>query len=447
MWRLWRPIEKRYFFHFGFIIYAFFRQGQRPLINRSAQGGDCPLWEVFPNFPRMTIIRLLIPMFLLIAAISTGQSVTTVRNAKIKDGPYGRAHNLESMRPGEDMKLLVMRDSLGYLKVQSQEGTVGWVYARLVSRTERNPSWWVAPEANRTLEICSFNIKWLGHYGEKKNQALVNLVRSADILVVQEVVTPPFDGRYCSGPAYSANEKSRAFFDAMTEAGFLHYLSCEDTGKTNRAGNSSSTEWFVVFYRPEKVRLDSARTEFLSSPRAAHPVYERVPHRFQFKTIDNTLDFSLISVHLASAANAKAHRKREVEGIVAYVESRSADEKDFFVLGDMNFQKKNEVEAALPDGWKSLNEACAYTNVAGSKSGNSAKPYDHVLFRPVFSEVDFSPAHSFRIQNLFDVFYPEWAEQNPADAEHSQWANKFSIPYSDHFPIYFTLRYGMADGD
>ena len=389
----------------------------------------------------------LIVLLLLVTVMSQALSVTTIRNAKLKQAPTGRARTIASFRSAVVFKLLISHDSLGYSKVQSQEGDIGWIYGRLVQRTDSDPVWWVPQGAMNNLEICSFNINWLGHYEDKRNDALVNLVRSSDIVVVQELVTPPFDGRYCGGAPYNANPKARAFVDLMTGGGYRHYLSCEDTGKTNQAGNSSSTEWFVVFYRPEKVRIDSMRTEWLGTPRAAHPVYERVPYRFQFKTVDNTLDFSLISVHLASPTDAKAHRKREAQAIIDYVEANNSGEKDFFILGDMNFQKKGEMESAIPEGWKSLNEACAFTNVAGVRSASSAKPYDHVFYQPIHSEGDFSPAHPFRIQNIYDVFFAQWAQENPDKASGSQWANNFSIPFSDHFPMFFTLRYGGSDDD
>ncbi len=42
-----------------------------------------------------------------------------------------------------------------------------------------------------TLEICSFNIQFLGHFKDRDDESLAALVKDFDIVFVQELVTPP----------------------------------------------------------------------------------------------------------------------------------------------------------------------------------------------------------------------------------------------------------------
>jgi hypothetical protein len=80
------------------------------------------------------------------------------------------------------------------------------------------------------VKVCSFNIKFVGLYKKKDNLALAALMAPYDIVLVQELVSPPRDGVYPDGTRYSADAEARAFVEAMEAQGFHYQLSSEDTG-------------------------------------------------------------------------------------------------------------------------------------------------------------------------------------------------------------------------
>jgi len=106
------------------------------------------------------------------------------------------------------------------------------------------------------LTICSFNIQFLGHFKKRDDPALASILKDFDIVVVQELVAPPTNGTYPNGEAYSADAESAEFFEAMAAHNFTFILSEEDTGTNDEIHkNGPATEWWVVFYRPNRVKV------------------------------------------------------------------------------------------------------------------------------------------------------------------------------------------------
>jgi hypothetical protein len=65
---------------------------------------------------------------------------------------------------------------------------------------------------------------------------------------VQELVSPPYAGKFPDGTPVKPDAESAEFFDAMRGHGFLYAISEEDTGSgDNIHRNGSSTEWWVTF--------------------------------------------------------------------------------------------------------------------------------------------------------------------------------------------------------
>ena len=177
----------------------------------------------------------------------------------------------------------------------------------------------VAARADTSLAICSFNIQFLGQSEKRDSASLAQILKDFDIVVVQELVAPPFAGTFPDDTPFNPDAEAAASFDAMTALGFMHALSVEDTGtgQTNH-NNSSATEWWVVFYKADTVKIaDGLPTTFLADDRTAHAHYDRVPHAFAFRTLDEKLDFVLISVHLRPdpGPDNRARRNEELEAI------------------------------------------------------------------------------------------------------------------------------------
>ena len=397
----------------------------------------------------------LFPVLLLCVAFFpdlAAQTATTVRNAHIRLLPDGKSASLAKLDVGTTLKLRSLADTLGHYSVISAQGVEGFVYRTLVRTDATDPAWWIpAPQAVSTapdtLRVCSFNIKFLGSSKSKEDAALVQLVVPYHLVMVQELVAPPYDGAYPDGVPYTGDVEAARFFDRMKAAGFHYFLSDEDTGKNTNRSAGTSSEWSVAFYRPEVLQVDSSRSQYVSTPLVAHPTYDRVPFAFHFTTTDSTLDFTVINVHLASDEDATAQRRQELQALVAYAEANYTFEKDVIILGDMNIQNAEELSNVLPQAWVTLNDQSAVTNVAAAKNPAAGKPFDHVMYHPAHTTRDLDVAFDIQVVDIFARFYAQWAAANPSKAASSSWVSSFGSVYSDHHPVTFQMLYGIGDDD
>jgi hypothetical protein len=67
-----------------------------------------------------------------------------------------------------------------------------------------------------TLTICSFNIQFLGHFKKKDDNALAEILKDSDIVVVQELVTPPIAGTYPDIPGKPESDGKTKIGDLVT---------------------------------------------------------------------------------------------------------------------------------------------------------------------------------------------------------------------------------------
>ena len=298
------------------------------------------------------------------------------------------------------------------------------------------------PFIPQPINICSFNIQFLGNPKGRDNLALAQLVQGFDIVVIQELVAPPFEGLYPDGTPYKPDPEAALFFRAMHQLGFAYILSEEDTGSgDNLHINSSSTEWWVSFFRPSKVQV--ARDlpgGYLAADRSNHDDYERVPYAFPFRTVDGTSDFVIISTHLQpdQGPSYRARRKHELQAIANWIDAHDQIEQDFIVLGDMNIESQKELLDATPHSFLSLNDECRATNTKGDR------PYDHVMYRPQYTVVD--PQIDMQVIDLVKAMQPAWNRPEPypgAPYNH----NGFRAVYSDHHPVWFRMMTQQFDDD
>ena len=300
--------------------------------------------------------------------------------------------------------------------------------------------------ATQALTVCSFKIQFLGNSNDRDDPALAQAVKDCDIVAVQELVSPPYPATFPGGDAVNPDAQSAEFFDAMTELGFEYWLSEEDTGTGDTIHrNGSSTEWWVTFYKDEKVsKADNLPHGFLAEDRSNHDDYERVPFAFAFRTPDSMLDFVLISVHLqpGSGPADRARRKHELFAIATWIDNHDDTEKDFIILGDMNLYTTTEIVDVTPQGYLSLNDEARPTNTNVS----GPEPYDHVMYSTTdTTEID--TVFDMEVIDLIEDMRPFWDEANgdyPGDPyDH----NAFRGYYSDHHPVVFKLNIPNADDD
>lgn len=302
-----------------------------------------------------------------------------------------------------------------------------------------------------TVSICSFNIQFLGNSKKRDNKALAWVVKDFDIVVVQELVAPPAHGIYPDGTTYEADPEAVQFIQAMEELGYRWVYSEEDTGTGDKIHlASSATEWWIAFYKPEAVTLDSLVPHgFLASDRSNHPDYERVPYSFGFTTTHTKADFGLISVHLQPGEKAEevARRKHELASIASWVAANSEVEKDFIVLGDMNIYTQQELMQATPKGYKSLNYNCVRTNtLINSDKDAGARPYDHVMYNLAYTQHEIDTNYGFQVLDLVQLLKSTWTLPEPYPGEPYN-HNAFRSYYSDHHPVAFQLIFtGDDDG-
>ena len=296
-----------------------------------------------------------------------------------------------------------------------------------------------------SISVCSFNIQFLGNSTTREDETLADVVQDFDIVVVQELVSPPYAGNFPDGSAFNPDLQSAEFFDAMQSRGFSYLLSEEDTGTGDVIHrNGSSTEWWITFYKSDRVEVaDDLPSGFLADDRSNHPDYERVPYAFPFRSIDSNFDFVLISVHLKPnpGPSNRERRKEEIDAIAAWIDDHDEREHDFIILGDMNFQNKAELINVTPSGFVSLNYQFLPTNTQLDES------YDHVMLNLYYtSEVDL--AYGFVVIDLVESMAEPWAatytEPYPGNPYNH---NAFRGAYSDHNPVVFKLIVPAEDDD
>lgn len=329
--------------------------------------------------------------------------------------------------------------------------------------------------SNKSVEIASFNVKWIGYFeAERDNEGLANLVKGCDIVVIQELVAPPDVAKsgkpvnwpdergasYPNGKPLKVDDGATNFFLAMADAGFnKHVLSEEDTGPRDKQHNNSAvTEWFVAFYKSD--RVCSAWDEgcdklskggFIARDLTANADYDRVPFAFPFRALRGSsgakTDFVLISVHLRpDDGNAdKRRRQHELKSIAAWIDwqiDHRADppERDFIILGDMNIQDCEELEEITPAGLLSLNDECRDT-----VPSKGSKPYDHVMFAPErTTEID--RTYDLHVIDLVKEMRPRWSVVGNGVYPGSPYKSRiFPKYFSDHHPVHFRISIKTDD--
>ena len=334
-----------------------------------------------------------------------------------------------------------------------------------------------SPAFDRTpagyLGVCSFNIKWLGHYKSRANEALAQLLAPCDAVVVQEMVAPPWDVEVSGGTEVLKGDKeSLDFVNAMRKIGFDGaWLSDEDTGPSRNHTNTPASEWFILFYRSSV--LKEARDlphGFLSQPLALNSTFDRVPYAFALRSTsteqnDGGIDFTIVAVHLHASSsskepliNSKVKRLGEFSAIASWIETQKSEtgEKDYFVVGDTNIDDASEVAGIIGRPDQKLSAALAatrpdllsennlrilqqYISLNMFYSGKNeltvfgtnlehTKPFDHVFYSP--TNTTLSVDSSFYILDLAATFS---SKISPTD-------RTFVTVYSDHDPVKFQLR-------
>ena len=290
--------------------------------------------------------------------------------------------------------------------------------------------------AQEELKICSFNIQFLGHFKNKQNKILASSIKTYDIVVIQEMVAPPNNGTYSDKTPYKIDLESAGFTHEMQLNGFKYWLSTDDTGPTKNQTASAASEWWIIFYKPNKIMADSSRFYgFISSPLSGNLSYERVPFAFPFQSLNKKTTFTLIPVHLkpGNRKEDQIRRQDELNNIFNWIASQKEKNKDFIVLGDFNIYKKEEFIHFEKDNIYSLNKECLPTNTKLYETLKKGKPYDHVFYNN-YTEEDIKK-NSFNVVDIRKELINMDSSYVIMPYDHKSFRTK----YSDHLPISFEL--------
>lgn len=302
-------------------------------------------------------------------------------------------------------------------------------------------SGWSVLVAQDTLSICSFNIQFLGHFQNRENSVLAEILKNHDIVVVQEMVAAPLAGNYPDGSAFKKDNESAAFVQEMENRGFSYWLSEEDTGPTKNHTPTTASEWWIVFYKKESVLPDTTRCKgFVSAPLTNNAVYERVPYAFPFKAVNGALNFTLVSVHLkpGDGSEETATRQNELKELFQWTSTQMESNKDFYVLGDCNIYDQSEFAHFKEKDVFSLNNDCHSTNTKMYESKDKGEPYDHVFYTS-YSKQDLVKG-SFEVVDLLTEIKKN---SKPGRFNLTPYVHdEFRTMFSDHVPVTFQLVIG-----
>ena len=127
-----------------------------------------------------------------------------------------------------------------------------------------------------------------------------------------------------------------------------------------------------------------------------------------------------------------------------WIDLNDSVEKDFIILGDMNFYSKDELDLLIPAGFLSLNDECRFTTT-NQPVAEKGKPYDHVMYDTTYTRHEIDEPFDLLIVNLIAVMEPYWHATAPYPGDPYD-HNQFRQYYSDHHPVVFRMI-ASADDD
>ena len=137
-----------------------------------------------------------------------------------------------------------------------------------------------------------------------------------------------------------------------------------------------------------------------------------------------------------------SRRAVELSAINDWIQANDDVEKDFLVLGDMNYKNCDEIGIVVPSGLSSLNEACLTTNT----NINGPRPYDNVLYQEE-STIELDGGFGFVVVDLIEQMRDKWDTTQGNYPGEPYDHNRFRAFYSDHHPVVFQLHVPDADDD
>jgi len=250
------------------------------------------------------------------------------------------------------------------------------------------------------VRILSWNLKRLGH-GQKRMDLVARLVAaSADVAVLEEVMTPAGVQRLLAYlPGWSAAISPRA------------------------VGRGGYAEHYAVLYRRDRVtRLRSYTVDDRADQFAREPYVVCLEAR--------AFDFCLVTIHVVFGRTV-GPRDAEIEALGPLLDRlmRTSRERDWIVTGDFNRPARAGCWSALgARGWIMTTRGNALTSL-GARGYSS--DYDHLLINPRYTR-EWTQVGD-RLDSVARLCRGDFA-----------WCK---AQVSDHAPIYATFATGGPDDD
>jgi endonuclease/exonuclease/phosphatase family metal-dependent hydrolase len=303
-------------------------------------------------------------------------------------------------------------------------------------------------DAADVLTICSYNIKWLGYSTERDYETLGRVLSNYDVIVIQEIVAPPWPGFYLNGSPYVVDPEVADFFHELQIAyGYECWLSDEDTGSRGAIhGNSSGTEWYAVFYKCDLLeRAPGLPAGFLVTGGNPYAVFDRIPYAFPLRHRETGFDFVLVSVHLHEGKGGVDAQRRaaELKAIAAWIDTQDTPETQYLVLGDMNFRDCAEIPASTPASLQYLNPPTDGPCQMTTAVPGDGYPFDNILYTDA---VPIDVAFGMRVIDLVSGLTAIWNPLSEPLAT-AYWDLQYPDLFSDHLPIICRLALPRADAD
>jgi exonuclease III len=249
------------------------------------------------------------------------------------------------------------------------------------------------------VRVLSWNLKRLGH-GKKRMDLVARMVATADVAVLQEVMTPAGVQRLLAYlPGWTAAISPRA------------------------VGRGGYAEHYAVLYRRDRV---SRLRAYTVDDRADQ--FAREPYVVCLKA--RAFDFCVITIHVVFGRTV-GPRNSEIEALGPLLDRlmRTSRERDWIVTGDFNRPARAGCWSPLEArGWIMTTRASALTSLSARGYSND---YDHLLINPRYTR--------------------EWTHDGDRlDSVGRLCRGDFAwciAQVSDHAPIYATFATGGLDDD
>ncbi len=300
------------------------------------------------------------------------------------------------------------------------------------------------------IRLGSFNIEKLGFKKEFQVENAAEILKNYDIVAIQEVMNL---GASKDNPIGTKGiEALKQIVSYLGED--WDYVTSEEPKGPSRAEKSkafSTFEYYAFIFRKSKIELieDSAylwneQENPMVGLESQERQFDREPFIASFKAKKGNLDFTLITIHVASPA-AKWRRDEIKRLAIVYkaVQDSDPNQNDVFLLGDFNtnVDKKEWDDLKVLEGMRHIITSKDATTLDKARGRLSKNQYDTIWYQGQYSDEDVIPG-SARVHQAWqeDLKVPEDINiPKKIKGEEAKQIWLYGRHASDHLPVTMLL--------